>query len=79
MRNSFVGLISPSGLESLLPENAATRRWSLDLAKRRPTTCVWVVLEQHVATEIALLLEEHDRAAALRYLSQTAESLGPIC
>lgn len=78
MRTSFVGLINRYGLESLLPENAATRRWALDTARRRRTSCVWAVLPADDADEIVELLTAGDGWRALQRMAQLAHSVGPL-
>lgn len=77
MRNSFVGLVSVFGLESLLPECDTTRCWLQQAAHRHEGACVWAVMEQDVASEIADLLAEGEAMSALRRMAYSAECMGP--
>jgi hypothetical protein len=78
MRSAFVGLVSHQGLETLLPENVATCRWSRNAARLRPRACVWAVLDPRVAAGVIDLLTDGEALDALRFLSLAAESIGPL-
>jgi hypothetical protein len=78
MRNSFVGLVSAFGLESLLPECDTTRCWLQRAAHRHAAACVWAVMEQSVACEIANLLADGEAMPAFQRMTYGAECLGPM-
>ena len=78
MRTSFVGLVSRFGLELLLPECAASRSCLQQAATARKAACIWAVLEQNVASEIAHLLATDERWTALHRLSYGADCVGPL-
>lgn len=78
MRTSVVALVSRFGLESLMPECDATRRWFLEATAQHPVTCVWAQIERASALEIRDLLATGDGQIALRHIAQTAESFGPV-
>ena len=78
MRNSFVGLVSAFGLESLLPECDTTRCWLQRAAHQHEAACVWAVMEQGVASEIAQLLAEGEAMRAFHWMANSAECMGPM-
>jgi hypothetical protein len=78
MRNSFVGVVSAFGLESLLPECDTTRDWLQRAAHRQEGACVWVVMQQGVASEIADLLAEGESMSALQRMTYGADCMGPL-
>lgn len=78
MRHAFVGLVGRQGLETLLPENRATCRWSLDAVRLKPRACLWAVLEPENAAQVLDLLADGESLAALWFLSQAADTLGPV-
>lgn len=78
MRISLLGIVSRFGLESLVPESAATLRWLLQATARHPVACVWATLQQDTAAEIQELLAIGDGNLALRHLAAAADRCGPV-
>lgn len=78
MRTSFIGLVTQFGLESLTPECALSCRWLQQAARTHKATCIWAVLEQDIASEIADLLTIDERWTALGQLSDYADCWGRL-
>lgn len=78
MRSAYIGLVSQHGLETLLPENPATRRWSLAQCQTFLGACIWAVIDQESADELQTLLTEGERRAALSGLTSVAAAVGPL-
>lgn len=78
MRYAYVGLVGPAGLEALLPENQATRRWAVAAATKRRQACLWAVMPERAALELDALLADNEPATALQYLLEQADSFGPV-
>ena len=79
MRTAFVGLVSRFGLESWMPESRATRHWLLDATAHYPVACIWAVLPEEPAAEVAALFAAGDAQIALHRVTQTAEGFGTLC
>ena len=81
MVNSFVGIISPRGLESLLPETEHALPFLVRRAyRKRPTeaVCYWAVMQDSAVAEVRRQLQEHRPEEALLALRALAEYFGTI-
>jgi hypothetical protein len=78
MRTCLIGIVSRFGLESLMPETDATRRWLLQATCRHPVVCVWADVQRTTAAEIFELLAEGDSRVALRHMTNSADRVGPL-
>jgi hypothetical protein len=78
MLKSYVGIASPSGLETFLPERGRTVRALVERARRRQAVCYWAVLPDTAAAEVERHLEHGDRESALLLLDRVATQAGPI-
>jgi hypothetical protein len=76
MLRSYVGVVTPAGLASLVPESAAAVR---ALSGRHvPAALWWAVLTPDAAGEVLAYLDEGDGRGALVTLDRTATLLGPL-
>jgi hypothetical protein len=81
MRNCFVGIISPRGLESLVPEtDHAVPFLARRAYRRRPTeaVCYWAVMEDSAAEHVRRQLLRHHNEDAFLALRALAEHFGTI-
>ena len=81
MANSFVGIISPRGLELLLPETEHALPFLVRRAyRRRPTeaVCYWAVMQDSAAAEVRRQLQGRRREDAFLALRALADFFGTI-
>lgn len=81
MVNSFVGIISRRGLESLVPETEHAVPFLVRRAyRRRPTeaVCYWAVMEESAAEQVRRQLHGHRHEDAFFALRALAEHFGTI-
>lgn len=81
MVNSYVGIISGRGLESLVPETEHAVPFLVRRAYRRPTSeavCYWAVMQDEVAREVQGHLQRCRHDDALLALRRHAAHFGTI-
>jgi hypothetical protein len=81
MGKSFVGIISPRGLESLIPETEHAVPFLVRRAYRRRTAkavCYWAVVDESVADQVRRQLGGHCHEDAFLVLRTLAEDFGTI-
>ena len=81
MLQSYVGIITSQGLESLVQETERTTRLVTRFAygnRLGRTICCWAAVQHSVAMDVRRLVDDGDRARALEILNGSARFLGPI-
>lgn len=78
MLKSYIGLATPRGLESLVPEHAPAAQALAARARTRQSVCCWAVLPDSDAAEIGYRLAAGEATAALALLEAAAQSVGRI-
>lgn len=79
MLNAYLGIVSPSGLDVMVPEHEHSLVFLLRRLGRRKNhrECgVWFVLPQEVADEVRLLLDAGEASEALRWSELGARDFG---
>jgi len=75
---SYIGLATPRGLESLVPEQAHVAQALAAHARDTRSVCCWAVLPDADAAEIGSRLAAGESADALALLEAAAQSVGRI-
>jgi hypothetical protein len=81
MLTAYLGIVSPAGLDVMVPEHEHTLMFLLRRLARRTARreCgVWFVLPQETAEEVRWLLEEGERCEALRWSQLGARDFGVL-
>jgi hypothetical protein len=81
MLSAYLGIVSPAGLDVMVPEHEHTLLFLLRrLARqtRRRECGVWFVLPQETAEEVRWLLEAGERCEALRWSQLGARDYGVL-
>ncbi len=81
MLQSYIGMASPRGLMTLVPESESVMRHLVELASRatrEAAVCVWAVMPDEEAERVRVQLESGDFDAALMTLNQGALQFGSI-
>lgn len=81
MLNAYLGIVSPAGLEMLVPEHEHTLPFLMRRLGRRSCRreCgVWFVLPQETAEEVQWLLEAGESCEALRWSQLGARDFGVL-
>lgn len=81
MLNSYLGIATRNGLETLCPEFPETSRFLSARAarlKRQRAVLVWAVLQTDIADDIMEALRFGEKQAALRLLQHTAREGGRL-
>ncbi len=81
MRTGFLGIISPRGLESLVPETEHAALFLTRRAYRNRTAkavCFWAVMDDSKIAEVRGHLYAQNRAEAFRVLRMAAHDFGTI-
>lgn len=81
MMQSYVGIITHRGLESLLQESEQSRRFVARYAYQSSqgrSVCCWAAIPHSAAIDLRRLLDDGEADAALQILSSSARFLGPI-
>lgn len=79
MLNAYLGIVSPAGLDVMVPEHEHTLLFlfrRLARSSRRREYGVWFVLPQTVADEVRWLLEAGEQSEALRWSQLGARDFG---
>ena len=78
---SYVGIITYRGLESLLQESEQSLRFATRRAYQNyqgHSVCCWAAMPHSAAADARRLVEDGDCDEALKILSSSAKFLGPI-
>lgn len=81
MAHCYVGIFSPRGLESFLPETEHAMPFLLRRAYRRgppASICYWVVAEEDVARQVQRQIADRQRHDAYHTLRTQAREFGTI-
>jgi hypothetical protein len=81
MLNAYLGIVSPAGLDVLVPEHEHTLMFLMRRLTRRSLRreCgVWFVLPQETAEEVRWLLEAGEPCEALRWSQLGARDFGVL-
>lgn len=82
MRNSYVGIATPCGLELFEPENRHVHRFLVRRAYRSKYTqavCFWAVMDDAVARTVWSLMHAGRRLDALLIVQTLAIESGSLC